>query len=165
LSAITTFLNRPAAKDCQSPRRQHRGAAGAAALELRNHLGVVHQRARDQMREERHEQRVADDVSLDFGAAHHVDQIGDLLEGEEGDAERQHDVEERQRRAGQRVDAVEQEIGIFKKAEHCEVEHDADRADAAAAQRVFHPQAQREIQRDRGNQQQQIDRPPGAVEE
>jgi hypothetical protein len=91
------------------------------------------------MREERHEQCVADDVALDLGAAHHIDQIGDLLEGEEGYAERQHDIEEWQRRAGQRVDAVEDEVGVFEIAEQCEIEHDAKGADGAAAQRILHP--------------------------
>ena len=141
------FLEQAGGEDRQPARRQHCRASGAAALELRDHLGVMHQRAGDQMREEGHEQRVADDVALDLGAAHHVDQIGDLLEGEEGDAERQHDVDERQRRAGQRSQAVEDEIGVFEIAQHREIERDAERAGGAAAQRILHPQAQPEIHR------------------
>ena len=49
------FLEQAGGEDRKSPRRQQRGTAGAAALELRNHLGVMHQRPRDQMREERNE--------------------------------------------------------------------------------------------------------------
>ena len=49
------FLEQARGEDRKAPRRQHRRAPGAAALELRNHLRVMHQRPRDQMREERHE--------------------------------------------------------------------------------------------------------------
>ena len=135
------LLEQAGREDREPPRRQHRRAPGAAALELRDHLGVMHQRARDQMREERDEQRIADDVALDLGAAHHIDQIGDLLEGEEGDAERQDDIDGRQRRAGQRIEAVKDEVGVFEIAQQREIERDAENADGAAAQRIVHPQS------------------------
>ena len=48
------FLEEAGGKDGQSPCREYSGTAGAAPLELRDHLGVMHQRTRDQMWEEAH---------------------------------------------------------------------------------------------------------------
>jgi len=159
------FLEQPRGEDRKSSRREHRRTPGTTAFELRDHLGVMHQRSCDQVREERHEKRIADDVAFDFRAAHHVDEIGDLLEREEGYAERKHDVDERKRRARQHVDAFDDEICVFEIAEQRQVERNPDNADSATATRILHRQAERKIRRDRGDQQHQIDRPPGAIEE
>ncbi len=77
-------------------------------------------------------------------AAHHVDQIGDLLKREERNAERQDDVDEaRQGRAREPLDRIEKEVGIFEIAEHREIERDGGDADRAAARRILHQQAER----------------------
>jgi hypothetical protein len=77
-------------KDDQAAQDQMRiGALCRRALELRDHVLVVQDRARDQVREVSHEQcvmrqRVAGDV-----APVGIDQKRDLGEGVEGDADRQ----------------------------------------------------------------------------
>src|SRR5437764_12162938 len=57
--------------------------------ELRHHLAVVQDRTGDEMREEAHEERIVEKAWFLRPSAVHVDQIGDLREGEEADAERQ----------------------------------------------------------------------------
>ena len=64
------------------------------ASELRHDLGVMDDRPGDQLREEEDEQ---DEVPKAPGrrlAEVNVGQIGDLLKGEEGDAERQDDAQQ-----------------------------------------------------------------------
>jgi hypothetical protein len=54
-------------------------------------------------------------------AAGGIDAIGDLLEGIEGDPERQHDVAERDRAAGQRIPVLHREAGIFEIADQHQI--------------------------------------------
>ena len=77
--------------------------------ELRHHLAVMDDRPGQQVREERHEQRVVVEARLGRLVAADVDQKRDLREREEADAERQrepeldervHQSRLRQRRAG-----------------------------------------------------------------
>ncbi|MEY9364927.1 hypothetical protein ABH994_007648 [Bradyrhizobium yuanmingense] len=101
-------------------------ALGLLVLELRDHVLVMEDGPRDQMREVRHEQRVMRQrIGRDL-AAISVDQKRDLGEGVEGDADRQQDVE-RDIRAEQRVDVLRDEAGIFEDAEHEEIADDAER--------------------------------------
>src|SRR5262249_855366 len=107
----------------------------------------------DQMRKERDKQRVADQVALDPGAAHDVDQIGDLLEGEERYAERQNDVDVGNRQTGRLAEHVERKIVVLEKAEEREVERAPEAPDQAAARGILHCEPEQKIDRDRTDQQ------------
>ncbi len=74
------------------PRRQPRRQPG----ELRLDVGVAHDRAGDEVREHRHERRVVHDVlRRPAHAAVHVDRVRHRVEGVERDADREHDVDDR----------------------------------------------------------------------
>ena len=61
------------------------------ARELGHHLLVVDDRSGDELGEEGDEQQVVGEVVFAGLAAVGIDEVGDLLEGEERDAERQDD--------------------------------------------------------------------------
>ena len=63
----------------------------------RHDLAIMQDRAGDQMREEGHERGVVDQATIPGGALFDVDQVADLREREERDAERQDHVVKRQR--------------------------------------------------------------------
>ena len=106
------------------------GPLGLRALELRDHVAVVQDRPRDQMREVGDEQRVMRQrVARDIAAVG-VDQKRDLGEGEEGDADRQQDVD-RQARSEHRIEIGGEEAGVFEDAEHQQIAGDAGRSSAA----------------------------------
>ena len=70
------------------------GTLGLRALELRDHVPVMQDRAGDQMREISDEQRVMRQrVARDIAPVG-IDQERDLGEGVEGDADRQQDVDD-----------------------------------------------------------------------
>ena len=87
---------------------------------------MVHDRAGDELGEEGHEQRVVDEVQPIDLAPVRVHEEGDLLEREERDANRQHDLAEEEVEAGERVEVVHEEVGILEVAQRREVEHDAE---------------------------------------
>jgi len=62
--------------------------AGRGA-ELRHHLAVVHDGSGDELRKEQHEQAVIAQAELGDAPGLDIDQEGDLLEGDERDAQRQ----------------------------------------------------------------------------
>ena len=67
------------------------------ALQLRQEARRPHDGARHQMRKERDEEHDVDQRARPVEiAAVEIDDVGDALEGEEGDADRQHDLEQRQ---------------------------------------------------------------------
>ena len=103
-------------------RHRHRGLLS----KLSNHFAVVHDRAGDELGEEGHEQRVVDEVQPIDRAPVRVHEEGDLLEREERDANRQHDLAEEEVEAGERVEVVHEEVGILEVAQRREVEHDAE---------------------------------------
>ena len=78
------------------------------------------------MREECDEKGVAQEVISPDLAARGVDEKGDLREGEERDADRQHDLAARRRQRQDRGDRAEQEIEIFEVEEDDEIDGDAE---------------------------------------
>ena len=105
-------------------------AACATRLgELRHQLGRTHDRPRNQMREERHEQRVVEKVGRRLGAAQiDVEGVGHRRERVERDADRQHDVPRRRHvmqaeARHQCAEVVEQEMAVLEVSEHAEVGH------------------------------------------
>src|SRR6516164_39026 len=63
-----------------------------------------------------------------------VGEIGDLLEGEEGDAKRQDDVKERPIEACRGIEARDEEIGIFEIGENAEIPRKAQDEERFALQ-------------------------------
>ena len=129
---------------------------GFGALELRNHVLVVKDRPRDQMREVGDEQRVMrQPVACDL-AAIGVHQEGDLGEGVEGYPDRQQDMD-RQAGGKQCIEVGGQETGIFEIAEHQEIAGDAEREHRKAWPGAQPPSDQQQaddiVEGDRPNQQ------------
>ncbi len=120
LSAMRTFLARPMRNQVRPRetssglRRKRRwvvgeggwmavGEVAGVAAELGHHLLVVEDGAGDEVGEEGDEEEVREEVLALGLALREVDEVGDLGEGEEGDAEREED------RVGMDVDEVEGE--------------------------------------------------------
>ena len=160
------LLEQPDGEDRQADREVVQiDPIGAVLGELRDHLAVVNDRPGDQLRKEGHEQGVVDEALVTDLAAIGVDQIGDLLEGEERDRQRQHDVVDAEVDRQQRLDQVgAEEARVFEVADAGQIGADAE---AEQELRPGHqqPLADEEIERDRGDDQDQIDRVPPAVEE
>lgn len=147
---------------------------GGRIGELRHHLRVVQHRARDQVRKVGDEQHVVDEAALMHLALPAVDQEGDLREGVERDADRQHDVQQRdlrQARRGQPVVHVrDEEVGVLEDREHAQVDHQRQHQQRLALavvplRRGRQAQPEPVVDADRRHQQRQrLDAPP-AVEE
>ena len=134
--------------------------------ELRHHLAVVQDRSGQQMREKAHEQRVVEQARLFRLAATDVDEVCDLGEGEEADAQRQDDMRESERQAGEIGGVAHREVGVLEHAEKQQVGADAARKQRfrvarASVQRA----ADREVEADARQDQRQVLRAPPAVEE
>ena len=83
---------------------------------------MVDDRPGDELREERDEKRVIEQIVLPGLSPVRIDQKSDLLEREEGDGQRQRQMQQRQRRVRERIDVLEQEIGIFEIAQQRDVQ-------------------------------------------
>ncbi len=81
--------------------------------ELVDDLVVPHERPGDELREEGDEHAEVEEAVDVPVAAPQVDQVGDLLEHEEADAERQDQVPGVPALAEQREDGAAEEVGIF----------------------------------------------------
>ncbi len=121
----------------------------------------------DQVREERGKQRVTAEVLLHRAALLQVDQIGDLREGEERDAERQHHVTpvmQGVRPAREKVQQWKQVLEVAQRAEvDCDREDEDDLrvdvvCDTATDQRPGHV-----VEQDRRTQQNQKRRSPVCI--
>jgi hypothetical protein len=142
--------------------RAKRGAG--SGLELAHHLLVVEDGAGDQMGKERHEQHVVDEPRLRCAAAPAVHQEGDLGEGEERDADGQHDLSYGDLGTGQARQIVHEEIGIFEEAQQCQIEHQANDEQSPRFSGTHEP-GKGEIDQDRAGQQRQEPQVPIAIEE
>ena len=142
-------------------------AAVLRVRELRHDLAVEHDGARDQLREERDEERVVEDVVARHRALVAVNHIGELLEGEERDAQRQRHVVEREREAKRAVHVRDEEVVILEVEQHAEVEGEAQQhqrqADALARRRE-HALAERVVDQDAAHDDRHIARVVVAVE-
>ena len=80
-----------------------------------------------------------------------VHQIGELLEGEEADAQRQHDVAQGEGLAEHRIDIFEEKVKVFVVEDHRHVEQDPSRQNRLAQPGqagAFHELGQREVHKD-----------------
>src|SRR5262249_30796932 len=123
-------------------------------------------RAREQVWEETDEERVVGDAGLARLAAVHVDEIRDLGEGEEADAQRQHEMRQRKRLSEQIRGVREREIRVLEYAEQQQVSGDAAAKDQPPARRLAAQcTADEEIERDAAKDQWQVARVPPRIEE
>ena len=126
-------MNSPKQKSVMPTAKRVCVEAAGGALELRDGLAVVDDRPGDQLREEHHEEEiVAQGERLD-AAAGDVDQEGDLLEGDERDAERQDHLVEDEVLPAQVVHHRDGEVRVLEVAEEADVEGDAERQQQGAA--------------------------------
>ncbi|MCK7472601.1 MAG: hypothetical protein MZV49_01525 [Rhodopseudomonas palustris] len=129
---------------------------------------MVDDRASNQMREERDHQKIVFETIAIGLALRRVDQISDLLKREERDRERQHQFEDRDVGAEQRVQIGRRERRVFEIADQRQIERDADREQQA--RRPIGPGAlgkqssAGEIDGDAREQHEQIPRIPERVE-
>ena len=121
------FLEQAEGEDAEADGHVLRARGERAGLhELRQHVAVMDDGAGDELREEGDEERVVGEAVFARLALVRVDQIGDLLEGEEGDGQRQDDGVEVEVGSGEGVEAADGEVGVFEVAEQGEVEEDAE---------------------------------------
>src|ERR1043166_9849970 len=94
------------------------------------------------MREESNEQTVAQEIVASRFAVIGVDQIGDLLEGEERDAQRQRQRRQLPAEAECQAEGVEQEVAVLEVSQHGEIHRDAEREETTPSTRrrrtLFH---------------------------
>ena len=111
------------------------------------HLGQQIFRALDrpchELREERHEQSIAQEISLGLRvAAVHVDDVAQRLERVERDADGQQQVQ----RAGG-MDGREDHVAVFEHGQDGQVEHDAERKDGAVFRGALRPDSDAQVVR------------------
>ena len=169
-SATTDLLEKADDEDRDPGRKVDSYPPGAVAPELRQHLAMMDDRAGDELREEGHEQRIAQQRALPDAASMDIGEIGDLLEREERDADGKGDAGKFQPGAGGGIDLVHQEIGIFEPAQQAQIEGDAAGqcqapGNARRAARCRKKGGDREIDGDRTQQKRDVDGIPPAVEE
>ena len=90
-------------------------------------------RTGDELRKERDEHAEVEEAVDVPVAATQVDQVGDLLEHEEADAERQDQLPGVEALAQQGIGSAAEEVGIFEQPEHREVEHDTEHRNPSGA--------------------------------
>jgi hypothetical protein len=122
----------------------------------------------DQVREPGHEQRISRGIAVCRQPPVDVDEVGDLGEGEEGNAERQGDAGPIQMRARDLVGDFNREAGIFEDAEGQEVAGDAAGQPALryARRRTLDREATDEIEDHRDDENpDRVPVPPGIEEQ
>ncbi len=127
-------------------------------------------RTGEQLREEGREQAELDGAGALDDAARRIDEIGDLLEGEERDRQRQDDVVKGEVAARRRRDIVDDEIGVFVITEQAEIDDETEdeqrlravgsTGGAGALDELPKPV----VEDDREQQDRQVARPPPRVE-
>ena len=110
-------------------------------LKLADHLGMVNDGTYDQLREERDEQQVVEDVVILGELLVRIDNVGNKLECEERDTDRQDNVFEREIGAEDRVSVFNKEVSVLVVSEQSHVAEDAERAQDLALNLVrrIHP--------------------------
>jgi len=153
-------------------RQQHEAARQALGqarpqrleLELLDDLVMADDRSGDKVREQHHPQCIVGEAVARRRAAPEIDQIGDLLEGEEADAERQHDAERLVLEPQQRLDASHREVGVLEDAEQQQIGRHARGHHPAQGQARRQPR-QQPVDGDRPDQQRHQPPVPVAVED
>ena len=118
--------------------------------ELRDDLAVQHDGAGDQLGEEGDEERVIHEVIARHGVPVAVDDVGELLEGEEGDAQGQRQPVQREVSA-QGVQVFAEEVVVFEPEEHAQVPGQAQQHQGQTPRlllRAEHELAQRVVEQD-----------------
>ena len=143
-------------------------------LHLAGDVVIFDDRTGEELREEKHIKRIKRRALRHRrDLAVNVDEIGDLLEDDEGDADRQGDVGDRERREAEARDEraiiLQDEARIFEIDEDREVAADAQRQPQASRPRSLFaridPPGDEEIERDRGEDDEDEERLAPGVED
>jgi len=136
---------------------------GGRLGELRHDFAIVQDRSGDQMRKERHEQRVIQHRTVSRQPLPAIDQVADLGEGEEADPKRQ------RRRREDNAERAQNPGQIFAVGKRREVGRDPARQHGAlharSRRRRTNQPGNGEIAGNRGQQHRQVRRVPPAVED
>ena len=131
----------------------------------------MHDRPGDQLGEEKNEGAIFAKREGFDPPGLNVDQEGDLLEGDERDAERQNDIQQDEIGAKDVIDRAIDEVGVFEEAEEDDIEQEADEQHrprqagrVAALAQSQQERRQGIIDDDRGSDDEDVERPPPAVE-
>src|SRR5215469_7305509 len=131
----------------------------------------MHDRAGNELREEHDEKTVFEKIVLRDVAATCVDEIGDLLEGEEGYAKRKDDVLEGNVRAECRIRRANKKIGVLeigkdkKIRRHTKCQQEANSAEHLPLTSGGNPASNGKIEHRETAEKRQIERVPPAVKE
>jgi len=126
------FLEQADGEDGQADQQVARNQpAELPGLQLRHHLLEVDDRPGDQLREEGGEERKIEQADRLGLAPCRVDQIGQLLEGEERDRQRQGYMGQPQFPAEGPVEVVDDEVGVLEPTQHRQVDQDPEHQQAA----------------------------------
>src|SRR5262249_7849005 len=103
--------------------------AAGCALELRHHLTIVHDRACDKLRKEQHKQAIILEGERLHTLRVNIDQKGDFLKGDKGNAEGKDYVCQDKVRTKQVIDGAADEVEILEITEKDDIECDAQQQD------------------------------------
>lgn len=137
-------------------------------VQLRLDVHISHDRPRNQLREHGHIRTKTHEVALrGRNAAIDVHDVGQDLEREKRNADRQADVQVRRlrERRQERGGRVEQKRGVFEHAQHAQIQrHGQHQQQLFAARESGHEQANHPVDEDGAHHQQHIDRLPPRIE-
>ena len=137
----------------------------AAIRQLRLHIAVADDGARDELREQRDIQQKPRERALHADrAALYIHNIRKDLEGIERNADGQRDLGHGQREREQRVEVLHQKARVFEHDEAAEVKHDRERAPEGFVP-ALHQQAEGPVDERRGDHQKDIHRLAPGVEQ
>ena len=111
------FLEQPYNEDTQTNGKIGRKISSLRRSDLRHDLGVMGNRTRDQLREEGYEEGIVEQGEVAHQAAMGIHQEGDLLESDEGDADRKDDVRNRPLCAHNMIYVGDKKARVFKKSQ------------------------------------------------
>jgi len=135
---------------------------------LRQQDRSPHDGPRDQLREERHEHRVAPPAATRTQpAAIHVDRVAHRLEREERNPHGKYDVERRRTHVQQARDGVDEKVGVLEVDENAEIHGEAQHQPLSACprlRRVLHSNGARVVDQARNREHEQESRRARAVE-
>ena len=141
------------------------GPCIGSLVELVHDLAPAHEGAGQNLREERDVEGVADEVVGRRPASTQVDEIHHMVEGEERDPERQHQIGVGQARAGDEVREIGEEVQVLEGCQNREVGGDSER-DRPTDLRPQEESRQEPVQADRaGEQRHEADVPPAIEHE
>ena len=147
----------------------HRRGPPGTHTKLRHHLGMVHNRTGNELREIRYKQAIVDEAVFLGGPGAGVAEVCDLLKREERDGQWQYNRRHGHRLRQQAVGLLDREMGILEIAQQPKVHRDPGRQPRRApplppAETPPHRHPHRKVEPNGDQQQRQIGRIPPGIE-